>query len=119
MNRCYKFHLTPANWTEAFTICHAEQSYLAIINSKLEDEVLVNITAEAPKENIEGGYLRGAVHLGFHDRNGIWETIKGIYCIKLVFFVLGRIFGKKNGTRGHIMKKRHVPYMHVVVCVRK
>ncbi|XP_072943530.1 lymphocyte antigen 75-like [Epargyreus clarus] len=78
MDRCYKFHLTPANWTEAYTICHAEQSYLAIINSQLEDEVLINITAAAPKDNIEGSYLRGAVHLGFHDKNGIWETIKGV-----------------------------------------
>ncbi|XP_072943531.1 uncharacterized protein [Epargyreus clarus] len=78
LQRCYKFHLTPKTWDDAYTTCRAEQSYLAVINSVLEDEHLVNITAEAPKDNVQGNYLRGAVHLGFHDRNGLWETINGV-----------------------------------------
>ncbi|XP_072943532.1 macrophage mannose receptor 1-like [Epargyreus clarus] len=75
--RCYKFHLTPKNWTDAYTICYAEQSYLAVINSDAEAAYLVNMTAEAPKDNVQGDYLRGAVHLGFHNRDG-WITVKGV-----------------------------------------
>ncbi|XP_032513844.2 macrophage mannose receptor 1-like isoform X1 [Danaus plexippus] len=76
LGRCYKFHLNPRSWYEAVKICDAEQSYLAIINSDAEADVLVNITKNAPKDDIEDtNYLNGAVHLGFKF-NHIWKTIK-------------------------------------------
>lgn len=79
LGRCYKFHLKPLNWTDAYAICSAEQSYLAIINSPKEADYLKNLTQQAPKENVAGDYLRGAVHLGFHNRDGEgWQTTKGV-----------------------------------------
>ncbi|CAG4989006.1 unnamed protein product [Parnassius apollo] len=79
LGRCYKFHLNPLNWKDAFEACDSEDAYLAIINSQNEADYLVNITAEAPKDKVKGWYLRGAVHLGFSydpSENG-WRTITG------------------------------------------
>ncbi|XP_072944258.1 uncharacterized protein [Epargyreus clarus] len=75
--RCYKFHLTPRNWTDAHAVCNAEQSYLAVINSEGERAHLVDITAAAPKDTVVGDYLRGGVHLGFQNKKG-WVTVKGV-----------------------------------------
>lgn len=58
-------------------MCDSEQSYLAIINDEEEASHLTNLTNKASKDNVEGNYLRGAVHLGFKKNNGIWKTIKG------------------------------------------
>ncbi|XP_053625135.1 macrophage mannose receptor 1 [Plodia interpunctella] len=78
LGRCYKFHLSPKNWTEAYTICSSELSFLAVIESQAEADFLQQLTSLAPKDNIPGNYLRGAVHLGYHNRNGNgWRTIKG------------------------------------------
>ncbi|XP_014370527.2 C-type mannose receptor 2 isoform X3 [Papilio machaon] len=79
LGRCYKFHLYPRSWKDAVETCDAEQAYLAIINSQLEAEHLVNITANAPKDKIKGKYKRGIVHLGFiYDKTiGDWKTIMG------------------------------------------
>ncbi|XP_023935049.1 macrophage mannose receptor 1 isoform X2 [Bicyclus anynana] len=74
--RCYKFHLQPMNWSDAYTVCNSEQSYLAIINDEAEANILANLTSRAPKDKVEGNYLRGAVHLGFKNNKG-WKTIKG------------------------------------------
>ncbi|XP_045785080.1 macrophage mannose receptor 1-like isoform X1 [Maniola jurtina] len=76
--RCYKFHLNPTNWTEAYKVCDSEQSYLAIINDDEEATFLSNLTNRAPKDKVEGDYLRGAVHLGFKNNNQVWKTIKGV-----------------------------------------
>ncbi|XP_047527581.1 C-type mannose receptor 2-like isoform X1 [Vanessa atalanta] len=75
LGRCYKFHLTPMNWTDAFTVCNTEQSYLAVINSQDEADHLVDMTRKAPKDNVEGNYVRGAVHLGFQFKRNRWQTI--------------------------------------------
>lgn len=76
--KCYKFHLSPMNWTDAHAVCSAEQSYLAVINSQSEADYLVKITEEAPKSKVKGNFLSGAVYLGFHNRdNDGWKTIKG------------------------------------------
>ncbi|KAM3963156.1 C-type lectin 10 [Aphomia sociella] len=76
--RCYKFHLTPKNWTEAYVTCNAEESFLAVIESQKEADYFVELTQKAPKDQVQGNYLRGAVLLGFHkiDDEG-WKTIKG------------------------------------------
>lgn len=78
LGRCYKFFLTPMNWTEAFAVCNAEESYLAIINSDEEANFLKKMTKDNPKYTVKGNYLAGVVMLGFHnrDRQG-WLTIKG------------------------------------------
>ncbi|XP_011564302.3 uncharacterized protein LOC105394158 isoform X1 [Plutella xylostella] len=78
LGKCYKFHLTPMNWTDAYSVCAAEQSYLAVINSQKEADHLVKTTNEAPRDTIKGDYLRGAVHLGFHNRDDDgWKTVRG------------------------------------------
>ncbi|XP_013180715.1 PREDICTED: macrophage mannose receptor 1-like [Papilio xuthus] len=79
LGRCYKFHLYPRNWKDAVEACDAEQGYLAIINSELEAEHLVNITANAPKDKVKGTFVRGAVHLGFiYDKTiDDWKTVMG------------------------------------------
>ncbi|XP_049867542.1 secretory phospholipase A2 receptor-like [Pectinophora gossypiella] len=78
LGRCYKFHTDPKNWTEAITYCSAEQSYLAIINSQVEDDYLVKLTEDAKKDGVSGLSLIGAVYLGFHNVDGTgWKTIKG------------------------------------------
>ncbi|KPI91593.1 Hemolymph lipopolysaccharide-binding protein [Papilio xuthus] len=79
LGRCYKFHLHPLTWREAVEACDAEQAYLAIINSQQEASHLVNITASAPKDKVQGWYLRGAVHLGFNydTTEEDWRTTTG------------------------------------------
>ncbi|KOB77180.1 C-type lectin 10 [Operophtera brumata] len=32
LGKCYKFHLNPLSWSDAYGVCSAEQSYLAVIN---------------------------------------------------------------------------------------
>ncbi|RVE40947.1 hypothetical protein evm_014403 [Chilo suppressalis] len=77
--KCYKFHLKPRTWADAYVVCNAEQSYLAVIDSPAEAEYLKELTDKAPKDNIGGEFLRGAVLLGFHNRLGDgWKTIKGV-----------------------------------------
>ncbi|CAF4937346.1 unnamed protein product [Pieris macdunnoughi] len=77
LGRCYKFHTNPRNWTEAFRACNAEQGYLAIIDSQGEADHLVNVTKMAKKDDVEGNYLRGAIHLGFVKKNSMWRSIMG------------------------------------------
>ncbi|KAI5652064.1 lectin c-type domain-containing protein [Phthorimaea operculella] len=78
LNRCYKFHNDVKNWTEAMTVCNAEQSYLAIINSQEEADFFVDLIAREKNESAIGLTLKGAVYLGFHDRLGNgWQTIQG------------------------------------------
>ncbi|XP_047512060.1 macrophage mannose receptor 1-like [Pieris napi] len=77
LGRCYKFHTNPRNWTEAFRACNAEQGYLAIIDSQGEADHLVNITKMAKKDDVEGNYLRGAIHLGYVKKNSVWRSIMG------------------------------------------
>ncbi|KAL0894022.1 hypothetical protein ABMA27_014088 [Loxostege sticticalis] len=77
LGKCYKFHLGPKTWPEAYAICNAELSYLAVINSQDEADHLKKMTELAPKDHVQGNFLRGAVHLGFHKRGGEWKTIKG------------------------------------------
>lgn len=87
LGKCYKFHLGPKTWPEAYAICNAELSYLAVINSQDEADHLTEMTELAPKDHVQGNFLRGAVHLGFHKRGGEWKTIKGeltIYSFEII-----------------------------------
>ncbi|XP_013180421.1 PREDICTED: C-type mannose receptor 2-like [Papilio xuthus] len=79
LGRCYKFHLHPLTWRDAVEACDAELASLTMINSQEEAAHLVNITASAPKDEVHGSYLRGAVHLGFnYDKfKQDWRTFTG------------------------------------------
>ncbi|CAB3254834.1 unnamed protein product [Arctia plantaginis] len=78
LGRCYKFHLKPLNWTEAYAVCSTEQAYLAVINTQAEADYLVAMTESAPKNQVTGDFMAGAVLLGFHDRSDEgWQTVRG------------------------------------------
>ncbi|KAI5646938.1 lectin c-type domain-containing protein [Phthorimaea operculella] len=78
LNRCYKFHSVPKNWTEAVSMCHAEQSYLAVINSQAEADFLVRLATKHHDDEAPGLTLRGQILSGFHNRLGEgWKTVKG------------------------------------------
>ncbi|CAD0196873.1 unnamed protein product [Chrysodeixis includens] len=77
LGRCYRLHTKPLNWTDAHAACHAEQGYLAVINSQEEADYLVQLT-QTPVKKVSGNFMRGAVHLGFHNRGDEgWQTVRG------------------------------------------
>ncbi|XP_026318361.1 neurocan core protein-like [Hyposmocoma kahamanoa] len=73
---CYKFHLQPQIWSDAYKICLAEGGHLAIINSLEEAKILSSIfeldTPRILKPN-DTTYL----FLGFLKFNQSWVTIHG------------------------------------------
>ncbi|KAJ8722606.1 hypothetical protein PYW07_003792 [Mythimna separata] len=78
VGRCYKFHLTPMSWTDAYSVCSAEQSYLTVINTQSEADYLVKLTELKTRNQAPGDYLSGAVHIGFHNRlNDGWQAVRG------------------------------------------
>ncbi|XP_038211981.1 macrophage mannose receptor 1-like [Zerene cesonia] len=72
---CYKFHLTPRNWTRAFMVCSAEGAHLAIINSDEEAGVLKELHGRHKADDLP----YDTIFLGFQDwgENGVWTTIHG------------------------------------------
>ncbi|KAJ2947450.1 hypothetical protein O0L34_g17233 [Tuta absoluta] len=77
LDRCYKFHSVPKNWTEAMSVCHAEQSHLAVTNSLAEADFLVQLARHNYNDKAPGLTLREQILLGFHNRLGDgWKTIK-------------------------------------------
>nr|AQY54446.1 immulectin 10 [Hepialus xiaojinensis] len=78
-DKCYKLHLEPKTWSEAFTICHAEQSYLAIINNDVEAKLLKETLAKHPKDTLKGNFYKDGAYLGFHDQftEGEFVTVFG------------------------------------------
>lgn len=98
LERCYKFHLNPLTWRDAVEACDAEEATLATLNSKLEADHLVNITADAPKDKVQGSYLSGAVHLGFYydQTQKSWRTFTGMFfqnrCFKYYFIQYSQNF---------------------------
>ncbi|XP_047021711.1 uncharacterized protein LOC124631386 isoform X2 [Helicoverpa zea] len=79
LGRCYKFHSTPKNWTEAYAACSAEQSYLAVINTQAEADLLVRMAEAASQRQARRTELMGVVHLGFHNRlDEGWQAVGGI-----------------------------------------
>ncbi|KAI5651736.1 lectin c-type domain-containing protein [Phthorimaea operculella] len=82
LDRCYKFHSVPRDWTEAMIVCHSEQSHLAVINSQAEFDFLMQLATENYNNTYiaHGLRLRSPNHilLGIHNRLGEgWKTIKG------------------------------------------
>uniref|UniRef100_A0A2A4JYM8 C-type lectin domain-containing protein n=1 Tax=Heliothis virescens TaxID=7102 RepID=A0A2A4JYM8_HELVI len=77
IGKCYKLHTTPLSWSNAYGVCTIEQSHLAVINSQMEADYLASLVASAPAPKVEGNYMRGIYHLGFHNKfNEGWRTIK-------------------------------------------
>ncbi|XP_073944593.1 macrophage mannose receptor 1-like isoform X1 [Choristoneura fumiferana] len=78
-NSCYKFHTTPLIWTRAFVACAHEGGYLAIINSKLEHQLIKELYSKSYSSIISGNYNRGAIHLGYKsfEHLSLWMTIHG------------------------------------------
>nr|AQY54441.1 immulectin 5 [Hepialus xiaojinensis] len=76
---CYKLHLTPKTWTDAFATCHAEQSYLAIVNSADEAQFFKEQLADHPPASLHGDFFKDGIYLGFHDlfSEGSHVTILG------------------------------------------
>ncbi|GBP25027.1 Hemolymph lipopolysaccharide-binding protein [Eumeta japonica] len=75
---CYKFHTTPKTWTDAFLTCHAEQSYLAIIDDKEEADFITK-GVKAVAEDVRGDYVKDFIAVGYHDKfeEGNYITLKG------------------------------------------
>ncbi|GBP56423.1 Hemolymph lipopolysaccharide-binding protein [Eumeta japonica] len=76
---CYKLHVQPKTWPEAYAICKAEEAYLAIINSHSEAEFLVQLIKNVHDEQIKVPYHKGHISIGFHDlfKEGEYLTIQG------------------------------------------
>nr|AQY54450.1 immulectin 14 [Hepialus xiaojinensis] len=76
---CYKLHLEPKTWSDAFVTCQAEQSYLAIINSAGEAQFFKEKLADHPPASLNGTQNHLGVYLGFHDMftEGSYITIQG------------------------------------------
>ncbi|KAJ8709546.1 hypothetical protein PYW08_009550 [Mythimna loreyi] len=81
MNKCYKLHSTPRNFSRAFLACSAEGGHLAIINSDLEAKVLIDLFAKYPAKDMLGNgayFWKEVAFVGFYDWGfGDWKTIEG------------------------------------------
>nr|CAD7449522.1 unnamed protein product [Timema bartmani] len=73
----YKFHTELNTWEEARRVCAEEGAHLAIVNSKVEMDVILNIWGRYP--NIMDSYLNSYAHIGFHDlfTEGNYLTVLG------------------------------------------
>ncbi|KAJ8715426.1 hypothetical protein PYW07_009908 [Mythimna separata] len=78
-NKCYKFHTTPRNFSQAYLACSAEGGHLAIINSDTEATVLKDLLEKYPESKLEGNFRKDRAFIGFHAWNGSWDwrTIHG------------------------------------------
>ncbi|XP_041977473.1 macrophage mannose receptor 1-like [Aricia agestis] len=75
LGRCYKLHLTPRTWSDAYAVCRMEQSYLAIPNTQGEAKYLAKLMDRAAlHKDIE---YSGVIHLGFK-KTGTWKTTYGV-----------------------------------------
>lgn len=77
-NKCYKFHRFGRPYWVAAGVCTAEGGHLAIINSQLEADVLKELFAQYPAQNLAVSF-HDAIRLGFynwHDSN-FFGTLDG------------------------------------------
>ncbi|CAG9786437.1 unnamed protein product [Diatraea saccharalis] len=75
---CYKLHRAGRTWQRANMICMAEGGHLAIINSKTEAQVVRDLLAKHPDENLIA-QDKNVFSMGFHDwgDTGAWFTVHG------------------------------------------
>nr|CAD7401457.1 unnamed protein product [Timema poppensis] len=73
----YKLHTELNTWEEARRVCAEEGAHLAVVNSKVEMDVILNIWGRHPK--IMDSYLNSFAHVGFHDlyTEGNYLTVLG------------------------------------------
>nr|CAD7259886.1 unnamed protein product [Timema shepardi] len=73
----YKLHTELSPWEEARRVCAEEGAHLAVVNSKVEMDVILNIWGRHP--NIMDSYLNSFAHVGFHDlyTEGNYLTVLG------------------------------------------
>ncbi|XP_077284208.1 C-type mannose receptor 2-like isoform X2 [Arctopsyche grandis] len=76
---CYKFHVVPVSWHEAFRICRAEESDLATINSQVEAKLFIDNLERYPAHFLKGNFDKNILHVGFNDllTPGIYLTNDG------------------------------------------
>ncbi|XP_026318392.1 C-type mannose receptor 2-like isoform X1 [Hyposmocoma kahamanoa] len=74
--RCYKFHLQPQTWPDAYKICLAEGGHLAIVNSDEEVKVISSIFELHPANTMLSKW-KDHLLLGFILFNETWNTIHG------------------------------------------
>jgi hypothetical protein len=79
LDTCYKLHVTPLRWREAFRTCRGEGSHLAIINSVEEAQLLVSEMEKHPEKSLPGNFDKSIIHVGFNDiiNPGVYITING------------------------------------------
>ncbi|XP_026325290.1 C-type mannose receptor 2-like [Hyposmocoma kahamanoa] len=85
--QCYKFHLHPQSWSNAYKICLAEGGHLAIINSAEEAKVISSIFEQHPSNTMLTKW-RGTLLLGFKKLHGTWGTIQGEFLYLFTLFGL-------------------------------
>ncbi|XP_073947441.1 macrophage mannose receptor 1-like isoform X2 [Choristoneura fumiferana] len=77
---CYKFHKEGLFWPDAYKTCQAEGANLAIINSEAESQVLKELFAQNPPQDIPGDFFKGSASIGFRrsvDSQESFVTIDG------------------------------------------
>ncbi|KAI8426447.1 hypothetical protein MSG28_005275 [Choristoneura fumiferana] len=62
---CYKFHKEGLFWPDAYETCQKEDANLAIINSEAESQVLKELFAQNPPQDIPGDFFKGSASIGF------------------------------------------------------
>ncbi|XP_073947439.1 macrophage mannose receptor 1-like [Choristoneura fumiferana] len=62
---CYKFHKEGLFWPDAYDTCQKEDANLAIINSEAESQVLKELFAQNPPQDIPGDFFKGSASIGF------------------------------------------------------
>ncbi|XP_041977713.1 C-type mannose receptor 2-like isoform X2 [Aricia agestis] len=72
-DRCYKLHLTPKSWKDAYTTCSVEGSRVAVINSDEEAKIFVDMIKSSSND-----LIGDAAHLGFKYDNG-WKIYQGTH----------------------------------------
>lgn len=78
-DRCYKFHLEPKNWKEAYAICRAEGAHLVVLNSEDEMRYLTKKFDKLARNDLYGPTDKHRFLIGFNDllHEGEFRTIFG------------------------------------------
>lgn len=74
--KCYKFHVEPLSWHDAYMICNAEEGSLVIINSPEEATLITSLLSEYLHSTVPNPNI---LHIGFSDLLFAFQyrTLKG------------------------------------------
>lgn len=67
---CYKYHSEELQWQQAWLACKLEGAELAVVDSEVEAEVLLDIINDSPKKTTYS-------HIGFLKLGEEWFTTDG------------------------------------------